>query len=232
MVPMGEVEQSALVRLFRAPRVIKQKGIVCRSGEPVRHYPAILSGWAARCQTMSNGERQITGLLLPGDLAYSSRHATPRALEEIIALSSCRVAFVPQSELHELIAQQPKIADAMQAYAAIEYAISNAWLVSLGSRNAFERIAHLLCELQHRLDQVDAVSLNSFSLPLTQSDFADALGLSPVHVNRKLQALRQGRLIALHSKNIEILDLPYLRASAYFDSSYLNHSPATSRSEH
>jgi CRP-like cAMP-binding protein len=216
---------AALKRLIRDSINVQTRGIVCRAGEPVDYYPAVLAGWAARCQLLSNGERQITGLLLPGDLAYSSRHATPFANEEIIALSPCQIAYISRRALHGLMMERPGIADAMQVYAAVEYAISTAWLVSLGRRNALARIAHLLCELQHRMHQVETATPNSFSLPLTQCDLADALGLTPVHVNRKLQALRQDRLITLKSKNIEILDLPFLKASASFDPSYLDHAP-------
>lgn len=224
--PLKGQEQSLLNQLFSKSLSIEPRRIVCRMGEPVEFYPVILSGWAARCHMFSNGERQITGLLLPGDLAYSSRHATSIAVEEIVALSVCRVALISRRALHDLMEEQPAIADALQAYAAAEYAISNAWLVSLGRRNALERISHLLCELQHRLHQVEADTRNSFILPLTQSDLADALGLTPVHVNRKLQALRHDHLIRLKSRNIEILDLPFLKASVSFDPAYLDHAPA------
>lgn len=223
LAPLGAVEESSFARLFHTPLNFGARDIVCRAGEPVECYPAILAGWAARCQILSNGERQITGLLLPGDLAYASRHAKPVASEEIVALSACRVAFISRRDLRELMTTQPNIAHAMQAYAAVEYAISNAWMVSLGRRTAFERIAHLLCELQHRIHQDEEESLNSFALPLTQSDLADALGLTSVHVNRKLKELRADCRIKLRSRNIEILDLPYLKASAYFDPAYLEH---------
>jgi len=223
--PLGAAEQSLLKHLLRKSLSIEARSIVCRMGEPVEFYPVILSGWAARCHMFANGDRQITGLLLPGDLAYSSRTATSVAVEEIVALSRCRVALVSRRALHDLMEDQPAIADALQAYAAAEYAISNTWLVSLGRRNALERLSHLLCELQHRMHQVEADTRNSFTLPLTQSDFADALGLTPVHVNRKLQALRQDHLIRLRSKTIEILDLPFLKASACFDPGYLDHAP-------
>lgn len=219
------VDQSALERLFRTPVSIDARGIVCRAGEPVEYYPAVLAGWAARCQILSNGERQITGLLLPGDLAYSSRQVTPFASEEIIALSPCAVAFISRRALHDLMTERPRIADALQVYAAVEYAISSVWLVSLGRRNATARLAHLLCELQYRMLQVETETPNCFALPLTQCDLADALGLTSVHVNRKLQELRQERLITLKSKNIEILNLPFLKASASFNPNYLDNAP-------
>lgn len=229
LVSLEVGDQSAINRLIRHSIKIEARAIVCRAGEPVDSYPAVLAGWAARYQLLSNGERQITGLLLPGDLAYSSRHATLVASEEIVALSLCRVAFISRRALHELMAERPRIADALQVYAAVEYANSMAWLVSLGRRNATARLAHLLCELQHRMLQVETETPNSFALPLTQTDLADALGLTSVHVNRKLQALRQDRVIKLKSKNIEILDLSFLKASASFDPGYLDHAPEVAR---
>ena len=48
----------------------------------------------------------------------------------------------------------------------------------LGLRDARSRTAHLFCELAVRLKRVGLVSNGSFELPLTQTDIADALGVS------------------------------------------------------
>jgi DNA-binding GntR family transcriptional regulator len=45
-----------------------------------------------------------------------------------------------------------------------------------------------------------------FALPLTQSQFGEALGLSLVHVNRTMQQLRRDRLIELRPGRVKILD--------------------------
>ena len=47
------------------------------------------------------------------------------------------------------------------------------------------------------------------------------LGLTPVHVNRTLQALRQQRLIELQNKRLTILNFDELRKVGEFDPSYL-----------
>jgi CRP-like cAMP-binding protein len=46
------------------------------------------------------------------------------------------------------------------------------------------------------------------NLPLSQSDLADTLGLSLVHTNRSLQALRAEGLIRLESRLLTIIDFP------------------------
>ena len=48
-------------------------------------------------------------------------------------------------------------------------------------------MAHLLCELLVRLRAVGLAEEYSCDLPITQGEFADALGGTPVHVNRVLQ---------------------------------------------
>src|SRR5262249_10318746 len=74
-----------------------------------------------------------------------------------------------------------------------------------GRLTAYERVAHLLLELFHRLRPVGFTQGNRYLLPLTQEMLADALGLSVVHTNRTLQQLRRDRLIELNSSAVNIL---------------------------
>ena len=63
---------------------------------------------------------------------------------------------------------------------------------------------------------------DSFPFLLTQEELADALGMTPVHVNRMLQQLRSQGLIDLRGKVLTILDPKALQRVAKFDSSYLH----------
>jgi DNA-binding Lrp family transcriptional regulator len=58
--------------------------------------------------------------------------------------------------------------------------------------------------------------------PVTQSDVADATGLSLVHVNKRLQTLRERGLIGRNPQYLEILDWEGLRQLAGFDPAYLH----------
>jgi CRP-like cAMP-binding protein len=93
--------------------------------------------------------------------------------------------------------------------------------LSLGQRSAISRMAHLFCELHVRLGIVGKTRGNSFDFPLTQRELAECLGLTVVHVNRTLQALRRKALVEAENRSITILDKPGLRAIAEFDPSYL-----------
>ena len=119
----------------------------------------------------------------------------------------------------------------MRNYGRMENAILSSMVVNIGRRDALERMAYLICELHFRLEMIDgAVRDDEFAFPLTQDDMADVLGLTPVHINRKLQQLRQNDIISLRSKRMKILDLPQLRQVAGFNNSYLiQHNSVTNR---
>ena len=63
---------------------------------------------------------------------------------------------------------------------------------------------------------------NAFELPITQEQLADAVALTPVHVNRMLMKLRQEGLITLTKRAISIVDWDALAKVADFQSRYLH----------
>jgi hypothetical protein len=69
------------------------------------------------------------------------------------------------------------------------------WIANLGARDALSRVAHVICELAARLEIVGLVDRDTFHIPFTQRNMADACGVSVVHVNRTLQELRHRGLI-------------------------------------
>ena len=62
----------------------------------------------------------------------------------------------------------------------------------------------------------------TFTLPISQNDLADALGITPVHMNRTMQWLRGERLIRTHMRTITIQDMPAMTELAGFDPTYLH----------
>jgi predicted ArsR family transcriptional regulator len=63
---------------------------------------------------------------------------------------------------------------------------------------------------------------HSCDLPITQGEFADALGVTNVHVNRVIQQLRAEGLIELSGDRLNILDWEKLKQVGEFDPTYLH----------
>ncbi|WP_375401782.1 Crp/Fnr family transcriptional regulator, partial [uncultured Sphingomonas sp.] len=99
-----------------------------------------------------------------------------------------------------------------------------------------ERVAHLMCELYLRARGIRLTAEGHVELPLSQIVLADALGMTPVHMNRVLKDLRLAGAMALRRGNLTILDAIKLVQIAGFDENYLHRrvgqgSPAAPGSE-
>ena len=81
--------------------------------------------------------------------------------------------------------------------------------------------AQLISEQLHRL------GLESPIIPLSQIDFADAVGLSVVHTNRVFQDLRKLGVLS-ESRCIEVVDKKRLQELGAFDVRYLDPSASLS----
>jgi CRP-like cAMP-binding protein len=104
----------------------------------------------------------------------------------------------------------------------VDEATLREWLVNIGARPAEHRVAHLLCELLLRLETVGLTNGDTYELPITQTELADTVSLTNVHVNRVLQRLRRDGLITLKSKHLVILDVARLKAFSGFNPNYLH----------
>jgi CRP-like cAMP-binding protein len=171
---------------------------------------------------VADGSRQIVAFLIPGD--FCDLHVTLlREMDHgIVALTPVKIAVVSQQIMIDLPIDRPTVGRALWRATLVDEAVLRSWVVNIGRREAFERIAHLFCELHARLTLVGLVNGGHFALPLTQEVLADATGLTPVHVNRMLQKLRTDGLITLKSGELTILDLPALQQIAGFDPYYLS----------
>ena len=83
-------------------------------------------------------------------------------------------------------------------------------------------MAHILCEMMVRLRAVGLAQDHTCDLPITQSELADATGLTTVHVNRVLQQLRGAGLITLKGGVLSVLDWDGLKKAGDFDPTYLH----------
>lgn len=160
----------------------------------------LLSGWAAHLRMLPDGRRQIVAFILPGETIPDLADALAFASTSILAITD--LTFFPAPPA----AEGSGLAHAYAASRALVLAQLFDNVTRLGRMNAQERICDLCLELLERLQLSGLAEGNSFATPLTQELFADAVGLTPVHLNRSLQACRrQGELlwrsghITLHS---------------------------------
>lgn len=211
-------------------RSIAARADIIQEGDNPGSVTVILDGWACRYRQLSDGRRQIVSLLLPGDLSDPYIFLLDRMDHGIGALTPVTFSQIGGATLQALTARSPALELAFHREVLATAAVQREWTVSLGCRTGIERLAHLLCELHVRLKVVGLTEGASCYMPLTQSDLADVLGQSNVHVNRTLQELRGMGLVSLSSRRLTIHDMNALAQLAGFDPAYLHLTREADRS--
>jgi CRP-like cAMP-binding protein len=138
------------------------------------------------------------------------------------AITPITYLAIPPQQLDALISDHPRVGQALLWHELVNSSIMREWLLNLGQRSAFERIAHLFIEMYMRMRAIKQTQGHSCPFPLTQSDLAEATGLTPVHINRTLQEMRREKLIELAGKQLQILEWERLKEIAMFDPDYLH----------
>lgn len=213
----------ALEELSSHARLRVADGDLIREGARPEFVFLLLEGWAYRYKLLKDGSRHILAYLIPGDLCDIHIYMLRQMDHNIGVLSDSQVVAIPPDALMAVMKNHPAIQQALWWGTLVDEATLREWLVNIGQRDAFQRIAHLFCELWLRMKAVGLVDAeDQFDLPLTQTEIADTMGLTPVHTNRMLQRLRADGLIALGKGRLTILDPKRLAFVSGFRPNYLH----------
>lgn len=218
---LGPEERVALATLLTGDRAFAPREDIIAERRAGDTLYLIVEGFACRSRLLPDGRRQILGLLLPGDLCDLRLLLLGRIDHSISALNMVRASLLPLAPLHAALEQHPRLARALWCDTAAEGAIAHEWMMNVGFRTAFERVAHLLCEVYWRLEAVGLASDNHCRLPLTQTELGDAVALSAVHINRTLMSMRRSGLVSLQGGTLVLHDRKALQNAAGFDPGYL-----------
>ncbi len=218
---LGREEQAAILGLNGTVKQFRANQGIVSPGETVDHACLIADGLAGRYDQMADGQRQLTAVHIEGDMADLHSVVSPTAAWGIVALTSTAIFYVRHKDLRELTRSYPAIAFAFWRDTVTDASILAKWLGNVGRRDARARIAHLICEMAVRIEAAGLGSRNEFELDISQSNLADAIGLTSVHVNRVLQILRGENLIRTQARMVIIEDWSRLASAAGFDPDYL-----------
>lgn len=220
---LSPAEHQALARwLGRSLRTVREGVPLIERGAAPAEINVVIEGWAARYRIAPNGRRQILAFHLPGDVCEFNAFVMRSMDSTIMALTRLHVACISRAALNDLTAEHPKLAQGLWWESQLATSVAREWMVSIGHRNARQRVAHLLCELTIRSEQVGLSDGLRVALPLTQADIGDACAMTPEHTNRTLRELREGGLIALERGQLILRDWAGLCALAGFDRGYLD----------
>ena len=222
---LSREERLAIENSMGPVREIPPRTQIIRSGERVDKSTFLIEGYICRYMDDRDGHRQLVALHVPGD--FVDLHAFPmKHLDhDIASIGPVKIGHFDHQLLTEVTERMPHLTRKLWFSTLLDAAMHREWIFRLGRLGAEGRIAHFFCEMFVRLQMVGLVDGDRFQLPLTQVDLGEACGLTGVHVNRTLRALREDKLLAFRGSEAEIMDFKRLARRAEFDSAYLYPEP-------
>jgi CRP-like cAMP-binding protein len=218
---LTEEEQAAIMALGGDIERCAPNDDIVSPHEHVERACLVASGLVGRYDQMLDGERQVTSIYVAGDMCDLHSVVAPRVSWSITALSRVTVIRVHHRELRELCIRYPGVAIAFWRDGTADAAIFAKWIGNLGRKNGKARIGHLFCEMGMRCEAAKLGSRTAYELPLTQTQLADTVGLTAVHVNRTLKDMNAEGLVHFRRGRVEIPDWDALTSLAEFDPDYL-----------
>ena len=219
---LSDRDVGALEAATSRPQAYGPRVDLIREGDQPGPVLVVLEGWALRYKVLPNGSRQIMAFLMPGDACDLNIGMLAAMDHSIQTVTAAKVAKIDGQAMAELMTAHPAIARAMYVAQLVDEGTLRAWIVSLGRRSSAERAAHLLLELYVRGVRTGMASRDEIELPLSQVVLADALGITPVHVNRMLQDLRRSGAVELRRGVLRIRNPVALTRASGFDDNYLH----------
>ena len=222
IAPLSDEERGVIQGLPARTRTLLSGQDIVRDGDQPSQCCLILDGWLCRYKLLGEGRRQIYSFHVAGDIPDLQSLHVPVMDHSLGTLTKATVAFIPHESVRELMLHHQRLGAILWRETLIDAAIFRRWMLGMGRKTAYGRTAHLFCELYLKQEAVGLAGEYRCFFPVTQSELADAMGMSNVHVNRVLQEMRSNGLITLRGSTLTIHDWDALRRSAEFDPAYLH----------
>ena len=218
---LADEERAAILALPGQSEEVDVRYDFVRLGQKIDHACLIVTGLAARFGETLDGKRQIVAIHLPGDMADLHSVVAPKVSWALQALTRSTILKIPHRALLELVTRYPAVGVAFWRDGVVDASIMAQWMLNYGRKLALANVSHLLCEMFIRYRQIDNTRGQTFEFPVTQNQIADVLGLTPIHVNRMLAALKRDGIATKIGKMVTINDWDGLKTAAEFDPIYL-----------
>lgn len=216
-----EEEEAVLRAAVAEIKEVADSKVIVKAGVTLSTCTLLIDGFICRYKDLAGGQRQIMELHVPGDFLDLHSFLLKRLEHNVGSLTPVRIALVPHERIKDITESYPHLARMLWFSTLLDAAIHRERILSVGRRSALSRIAHMMCELNVRLELVGLASGGRYALPLTQADLADATGLTPVHVNRMLRQLRDEGLLTFRGGEVVIHEWDRLQRVAEFSNAYL-----------
>lgn len=220
-LPMGldDSDIQRLDQIIERRRRIKRDQSLYRFESPFTSLYAIRLGHFKTFQINNNGSQQITGFHMAGELLGMDAIATGQHQCEAIALEDSDICEIPFARLEELFQNMPQLLRQFHRIMSKEISREQGVMLALSSMSAQQKLAAFLINLSSRY-AARGYSATRFQLRMTREEIGNYLGLAIESVSRLLSNFKKSGVIDVQHRELELLDMPTLRAIALGTTSF------------
>lgn len=209
-VSLNSNELDSLDEIIKRKKPLHKNDQLTAPGQGFTSLFAVRSGSFKSYITSSDGEQQITGFHLPGDIVGFEAMHNNAYQNYTVALETSMVCELPYDKLDEMSAQLPSLRKHMLKMMSNEIQHDHDMMMLLNRRTAEERLTHFLLQLSERFAE-RGFAAHEFHLTMTRSEIGNYLGLTVETVSRLLSRFQKENVIEVQGKLIHILDESALR---------------------
>ena len=202
---MAEEDMSNLDAVVDQPKPIHKNEYLYRDGDEAKALYAVRSGSVKTMAESSNGEEQIVGFHMPGELFGLDGFAEGVHTCNAVALETSSVCELPVNKLENLCHDVPGLQKQMRRIMGKEVSSDHRLLLLLGKMTSEERLASFLLSLSSRMQERHWKE-DEFNLMMPRQDIANYLGMAVETVSRIFFKLQKQNLIRIKRRFIEIID--------------------------
>jgi len=206
---LNDQELNTLDEIIDRKRPIHKGDKIYTDGQELYCLFAIRSGTFKTFTVNEQGEEQITGFHLAGDLLGFDAIADNEHNSFAQALETSMVCEIPYNSLDTLSNTMPKLKKQVLRLMSNEIRTDQEMLTLLNRKNAEQRVATFLVNLSDRY-HARGLSSIEFRLTMTRSDIGNYIGLTVETISRLLNRFHKNGLIKVDGKLISILDIDQL----------------------
>ena len=205
-------EQKIRALLEGSAENYREDRILIEAGTDHPYVYRMIKGWAGRTRTLPDGRIQCILMFLPGDLFAVKSMFVMKHPDEVRVLADSLIERIDCHRLYQAFGRDGDVAARCAWQIVEEERRLHNWVVSLGQGVAEERLAMLLVDFHGRLvmSGVIAPDALTYEMPLTQTQIADYLGITPIHVNRVLRVFRESQVALVRNREVQILNVEKL----------------------
>ncbi len=200
--------EEARAKLCHAQKINRKGEHLFREGETADCFYVVRSGSLKSYLVTEDGEEQVLGFYLPGDILGLDTSGTRQRMSSSVALETTSICRVP----HAYLADRAQ-GTGLLSITAEQMQRDHNLVLMLARKDADGRIASFLDDLACRYWS-RGYSASAFLLTMSRQDISCYLGLAVETVSRTLTRFQESGVLKVSRREVEILDHPTLRKIA------------------